>query len=218
MKQLFYLFLSSIFLFSCSYSEPEEKSPVFKPSRDAQFSTFQIDSVKAVIVDCDLGRLKISIHQYPNPKIEIHNTYQKYVRLEPKGDTLKIVTLNTPKKSENPDLKKEINLYIPNLEYLNTNISQVTFRTFDAKNLKVVNQSSALRFYDSRIENLDLTNLGRSNIQLDENNIFNTIYFRNNSKSQLTSAAEILSELSVEAEDLERINFKSFRGQFNWIK
>ena len=215
-------FLSSLFLISLLACKPERKETKTREPRlshEARFTTFNIENISAVKIDCDLGRLKLTVRQYEHPKMEVHKTYQKYVRFELKEDTLNIITQNTPRNSEALETLKYINLFLPKLNYLETNVSRITLESFDTPGLSIINNSSALRLYDCRIKSLRIHNQGLSNVQLDANNFIETLYLKNNYKSYLNSDAMVLKNFTLESQTLDKANFTNLpENGFVWKK
>ncbi|WP_304235085.1 GIN domain-containing protein [Jiulongibacter sediminis] len=219
MKQFIPLLVFSVFFWSCSPKSKETSTREPRLSHEARFTTFNIEDFSAIKINVDLGRLKLTLRQYDHPKMEVHKSYQKYVRFEPKGDTLRIYTENTPKSTEDLEVKKYINLFLPKLNYLETSVSRVTLESFDTPRLSVVNNSSALRLYDCRIKDLRIENQGLSNIQLDGNNYVDTIYLKNNEKSHLNSNAMVLKTFTLESKTLDNLNFTNVpENGFIWRK
>lgn len=217
MKYLSVLFL--IFVFGCSAPQEENKKDTRKLPHELRFTTFNLDPYKYVKVDCDKGRLKLHLRQYEYPKMEIHKSYQKYVRFNVKNDTLFIQTFNTPRNAKEVGIAKNINLYVPTLEYLDTKVSRVIVESMLLEKLKVINQSSSFRLYDSVIKNMNMTNEGTSNIQLDANNVVNKLYIKNNTKSIASTQAIIETSFTLESKDLLKANFKNIPPNgFHWIK
>lgn len=220
MKQLALLIALIPILWSCSKGR-EDTSNIKEPrlSHEARFTTFNIEDFSAVKINCDLGRLKLALRQYEHPKMEVHKSYQKYVRFEPMGDTLIIYTENTPRRSEGGEVKKYINLFLPDLRYLESSVSRVTIESFDTPEMSIVNNSSALRLYNCRIKDLRIENKGLSNIQLDGNNFTETIYLKNNEKSILNSDAMVLKTFTLESQTLDNSNFTNIpENGFIWKK
>ncbi len=205
-----------LFLNACSENKKEENK---KDETEAKFAKFTIPEFKHLVVNCDRGRLKLIIHQYEFPRIEIHKSYQKYVNFEPKGDTLYIHTLNTPPNTKEQVTSKVINLYIPQMEYIEANISQITFMNFDSPIIRSVNKNNALRFYNCRVENLNIDAWDQSNILLDANNYFENIKLKIADDSFYSSSAMVLGNLEINATNLKNINFKNLPPNgFKWNK
>lgn len=213
------LILSILSLYACGRREPSEfvKKPPVKLTEP--YTKFDLSDTKAVVIRCDLGRMKLNMRQYSKPSIEIHKTYQKYVHLEPKGDTLFIYTDKTPRETEELRVRKNINLFLPHLNYIKSNVSQVIMADFEEREMTIENRSNALRLYNCKIQNLEIINKGLCNIQLDGNNYFESLKVKLNQKSYYNSDAMVLKDFTLETKSLEHTHFTNLpQNGFHWIK
>jgi hypothetical protein len=218
---LFQAFISvyTLFLTSCGPRPTLEDHPKTKGHLTEPFTEFDLPNYKAVVVKCDLGWLRLNILQYSHPKIEIHKTYQKYVHLEPKNDTLFVYIEKTPRSTEQLTINKTINLYIPHLAYLKSNSSKIVLKDYDEKNLEIANLNNSLRLYNCKIQNLKIDNNGISNVQLDMNNYFETLNVSMNEKSHYNSTALVLEKFTLKKKSLDNTSFKNIsKNGFRWIR
>jgi hypothetical protein len=214
-----FLFIFSLMLASCWNGEKNTNTPKQKLTPQHRYTEFTTDNYTAVVLKCDVGRLKLNIYQYANPKIEIHKTYQKYVKLVPENDTLFIYVSGTPKSTEQVKIHKNINLYLPDLSYLESEVSQITVHNYAVPKLKIVNKSNALRLYNCKIRELTVSNKGLCNIHFDGNNHFDKVQVTLNSKSYFTSYAQILTSLTLKTPSLQNTRFTNLPSDgFFWIK
>ncbi len=218
MRLLFFLFLTG-FIASCRQGEQNTNTPKEKLGHEARFTTFTIENYRAVVIKCDQGRLELTVRQYEIPKMEIHKTYQKYVKLEPRNDTLFIYTEGTPKNAEQVKIRKSINLYLPDLAYLESDISQITVFDYDSPEMKILNRSNALRLYNCRIRDMAIDNTGLCNVYLDSNNYFENLSVSLNEDSHYNSHANVLNLFTLKAKNLDKANFTHLpQNGFRWIK
>lgn len=216
---LVFLFIPFVWLPSCNLNNNNGEVKKSKARLDVPFTKFNLENYRAFVIKCDLGRLKLNIRQYQFPRMEVHKTYQKYVRLEPKGDTLFIYTENTPRNTEEQRVNKMINLYLPSLDYLGSNASQIVLRDFDDRQMKILNNNNALRLYNCKIQKLDIVNEGSCNVQLDGNNYFEDLVVKLNEESYYNSQAIVLKNFVLETKSLKNTNFSNLPSDgFRWIK
>lgn len=213
------LFLLILSLQACGRLEQPETGQKPPVKLVEPYTKFDLEDIKAVVIKCDLGRMKVNIRQYIKPSIEIHKTYQKYVHLEPREDTLYIYTDKTPRTTDELRVRKNINLFLPSLKYIRSNVSQIIMADFEQRDMTIENNSNALRLYNCRIQNLDILNKGLCNIQLDGNNYFESLAVKLNEESYYNSDAMVLKGFTLETKSLEHINFTNLpENGFNWIK
>ncbi len=204
---------------SCSTDSKKAKTKIAEPILLRGYNTFETEPYKAVVIKCDIGRLKLNVMPYASHKLEIHKSYQKYVHFDPRGDTLFIYTQNTPKKDSEIKVNKTINIYCPSLNYLESNSSKVLIKNFSESQLKVVNKGSSLRLTNSAIKDLEIVNKGLSNVYLSIDNVIESLHVKLNSKSQYHSRAIVTKTFSLEAKSLDNANFLNTRNNdFNWIR
>jgi hypothetical protein len=213
------IIISMYFLTACRSSPQLEDYPKSKAKLTEPFTAFNLATYKAVVVSCDLGLLRLNVLPYSFPKIEIHKTYQKYVSLEPRNDTLFIFTRNTPRKTEEFSINKTINLFSPGLNFIKTNSTQLVIKDFEEKELQIENLDNSLRMVNCKIQNLSMINKGISNIQLDPSNYFETLLVKSNEKSYFNSTAQILGKFTLIKKTLDNTTFKNTpKNSFQWIK
>lgn len=204
---------------ACQSGERNSNTPKKKLDHEARFTEFSIDDYAAVVIKCDLGRLNLNVRQYAVPKLEIHKTYQKYVRLEPSNDTLYIFTENTPRSTDQVKIHKYINLYLPNMSYLETDVSQITIQNYETERMSIVNRGNGLRLFNCKIKDLDLQIAENSNVQLDGNNYFDDLYVKLDENSHYNGHGMVLKKFVLETKSLKNTNFSNLPPDgFQWIK
>ncbi|RYU97702.1 hypothetical protein [Emticicia agri] len=160
-----------------------------------------------VMVNCDLGPVKVYLEADLKSSIEYHQTFMKYVEVSYKGDTLMIHTLKTPKSTKENPIYKQISIRTPQISYYMGEATQTFFSNFGADYLKVDNRSSYMRFIACEIEQLDLTTNKSCNFLIDENCSFDKIDAEINPNSALTCNGEVYTLLSLKANNLQNIKF-----------
>ncbi len=217
MLQKLILVLTCVIFYACSSLETEAEEKT-KLDHQYRFTTFNVDDYSAIKLYCDVGRVKVRIRQYEHPKVEIHKTYQKYVRFEPSGDTLMIHIENTPKNSKE-DVKKYINFFLPNLRYLESEVGQIVLENFIERKMFILNHSNSLRLLNCKIQDLTIENEGINNIQLDSDNYFDDLYVGLNTKSYYNSDAMVLKNFTIKVPNLDHATFQNIPPQgFKWLK
>ncbi len=216
---LLIVLLVSAGLFACK-SEGAQGNEESKNEKQAPaYKVYKVPGFNHLVVDCDRGRMNLSIYAYTEPRIEIHESYQKFVQYKFRSDTLIIHTHNTPSKTKMPALSKTINIYIPSLKSLDLEISQAFLKGFDLDYLHCKNDNNALRIFDCRIKNLEIVNNNRSSILLDKNNRFRTVSLVSDPESGFSTYAQIEQSLSIQKANLTYINFKNVpKNGFYWQK
>ena len=206
-------------LYSCGPRPSLEDFPKNKGKLAQPFTIFKLTDFKAIVVKCDLGWLSLNIIQYQYPKIEIHKTYQKYVHLEPRNDTLFIYTENTPRETETLAIHKSINIYVPNLKYIKSNSSKVVLKDIYSHDLRIHNIDNSMRLYNCTIRDLNIYSKGISIVQIDKNNYFETLKVKMNEKSHFNTSAKVLKSLTLEKKTLENTNFRNLpENGFHWLR
>ncbi len=217
--KVFHLLLLTLLLDACQNGERNNPAKKERLDHEARFTSFSIDNYKSVVIKCDLGRMKLTARQYEVPKIEIHKTYQKYVRLEPANDTLFVYINGTPRNTGQVKVQKYINLYLPELRYLESDVSQITIQNYESRDMRIVNHSNGLRLYNCRIQNLSIENTGLNNIHLDGNNYFEQLFVDLNEDTHFNSEAMVLKNFTLKAASMENASFSNIPPDgFHWIK
>jgi hypothetical protein len=160
-----------------------------------------------VVVNCDLGPIRVFLEADKKSSIEFHQTFMKYVEINYKGDTLMIHALRTPKSTRENPITKQIYIHTPGIRYYRGEATQTTFSNFGSDYLKVDNRSSYIRLYACEIEQLDLTTNKSCNFMIDENCSFDKIDAKINPNSAFTCRGYVHSQLLLTANSLANIKF-----------
>jgi len=160
---------------------------------------------KHLVVNCDLGPVKVYVEADSKSFIELHRTFMKYVEMNYKGDTLLIHTLKTPKSTKENPIERQIYLHTSDIQSYWGEVTQTFFSNFVTKSLTVNSRSSYIRFIGCEIENLKLTTNKACNYVLDQSSSFNRIDARVNTSSALTCLAHIQTELRLTTLNLQYI-------------
>lgn len=181
------------------------------------YRKFDFENPKAIIVKCEKGRVKTRIRYYEKTAVEVHKSFLKYVDFEPKGDTLIINVRKWP--SGDTEVQKLINIYLPDLEYLETNLVSMTILDFNTKNLIVKSISSAYRFSTSKIENLEIHPTKSSNVYIDGYCKVNSINTSLDPSSMLSSYAIVSKSFNIKAKSLDKLIIQNVPSRiFTWEK
>ena len=211
------IFLILLVSFACqSDQQSDDKAEVKKTY---QFHDFKMDDFKAVVFDCDLGRVKLHVYAYGEPKMEIHETYQKYISFETHNDTLFLTANKTPKKSQMPELEKHIRLYTPHLSYIKTSATELLVKAFTEDHLEIVNDDSSLRMIGCKLDKSTIRNQGTSTIYLESTNYIHDLIAYNNDKSSFVTYAFVDKSFTMYSKDLKKVNFVNITPNgFKWSK
>lgn len=160
-----------------------------------------------VVVNCDLGPVKVYLEADKKSSIEFHQTFMKYVEMTYNGDTLVIHTLKTPKSTKENPVFKQIYIHSPTISYYMGEATQTTISNFAASYMKVDNRSSFIRFYACEIEQLDLTTNKSCNFSIDDNCAFDKIAAEINPNSAFACLGLVQTELFLTTNNLQNIRF-----------
>lgn len=173
----------------------------------AHYKKVPLKPFKYIVVNCDLGPVKVYLEADKKSSIEFHRTFMKYVEIAYKGDTLVIHTLKTPKSTKENRVYKQIYIHTPSLRYYMGEATQTTISNFVASSMKVDNRSSYMRFYACEIKDLDLTTNKACNFYIDENCSFDKIAAEINPNSAMTCLGYVATELFLTSNSLQNIMF-----------
>ena len=162
---------------------------------------------KYVLVNCDLGPVKVTIEANKKSSLEFHQTFMKYIEISYKSDTLLIHTLKTPKSTKENPITKQIYIYTPEISYYMGEATQTFFSNFGTEYLKVDNRSSYIRFHGCEIEKLDLTTNKSCNYVMDDDCAFDKVDAKINPNSALNCRGYVRSQLLLTANNLQNIRF-----------
>lgn len=158
-----------------------------------------------VVVNCDLGPVKVYVEADKKSFIDLHKNFMKFVEIHYKGDTLIIHTLKTPKSTEEKPIQRQLHLHTPDLKSYWGEATQTIFSDIATTRLTVNSRSSYIRFIGCEIDKLTLTTNKACNYVLDQSNAFNKIDARVNTSSAFTCLAQVQTELRLSAKNLTYI-------------
>ncbi|RFS16414.1 hypothetical protein [Emticicia sp. C21] len=162
---------------------------------------------KYVMVNCDIGPVKVYLEADQKSAIEFHQTFMKYVEISYKGDTLLVHTLKTPKSTKENLITKQIYIHTPEISYYMGEATQTTLSNFGTDYMKVDNRSSYIRFYACEIKDLDLTTNKSCTFMLDDNSSFDKIDASINPNSAFICRGMVHTQLFLKANSLANIRF-----------
>jgi hypothetical protein len=160
-----------------------------------------------VVVNCDLGPVKVNIEADKKSFIEFHQTFMKYVEMNFRGDTLVIHTLKTPKSTKENPVFRQIYIHTPSLAYYKGEATRTTLVNFSADYLKIDNRSSFIRLYGCEIKDVAISTNKSCNFYIDENCAFDKIEAAINPTSAFTCLGYVETELFLKADNLQNIRF-----------
>lgn len=171
------------------------------------YKNIPLKPFKYVMVNCDIGPVKVYLEADKKSSIEFHQTFMKYVEISYKGDTLLVHTLKTPKATKDSTVTKQIYIHTPEIKYYMGEATQTTFSNFIADYMKVDNRSSYIRFYACQIKDLELTTNKSCNYMLDDNCDFDKVNAQINPNSAMTCRGNVHTQLFLKADNLANIKF-----------
>lgn len=218
MKILF--LFSLLFMLSCSEATEElseNKSSVVKEIGLDNYVKLDFENPKAIVMNCAKGRVHARLNYYESTAVEVHKSFLKYVDFEPKGDTLFINTKKWP--SSDKTITKQINIYLPDLAYLETQLTSFTFLTFNTHDLKIKSENAAFRFSKCNVENLTLDLSDRSNMYIDSYCIFDTIDATIGKNSLLSAYGHVNKNFKFRSPSLDNLRLGNVPSSiFKWTK
>jgi hypothetical protein len=213
-------FFSLLFLFSCTQAESNTTERKVKGVRNIginSFVKFDFENPKAVIMNCAKGRVKARIRYYDKAVVEVHKSFLKFVNFETKGDTLFIYTKSWPNNDRN--IEKQINIYLPDLEYIETGLTDFIFSGFNSNELKVSSNNTALRYTNCKIKDLDIHMLNRSNLYVNSNCTFDNVKIKREPECVLTFFGNVNEAFTLHSKDLESFKLKNVPEDIiTWIQ
>lgn len=170
------------------------------------YKTIASQAFKNVVLETDLGPVKIYFEPSEKHAIKFHQSYLKYVDMSYRGDTLVIHAKKTPKSTKEEPIFKQIYVYAPDIKYYRGEASQTTFSYFSIEQLKVDSRSSWVRFYGTKIKNLELHTEHPCNYRLEENAYFGQVKADINGNSAMTCLSYIQNDLIIKTKSFKRID------------
>lgn len=173
------------------------------------YKTITAQPFKNVVLETDLGPVKIYFEPSKKYEIKFHQSYMKYVDMTYRGDTLVLHANKTPKSTKESPIYKQIYVYMPDIKYYSGETSHSTFSYFNIEQLKVDSKSSYVRFYACRIKNLELFTDHPCNYRLENNCYFGGIKADINSNSAMTCESFIQYDLAIRTKDFKKIDLST---------
>lgn len=133
------------------------------------YKTIPSQAFKNVVLESDLGPVKIYFEPSEKYVIKFHQSYMKYVNLTYKGDTLIIHANKTPKSTKENPVYQQIYVYAPDIKYYSGEASHTFFSYYNIDQLKVESKSSYIRFYSCNIDKVELYTNNSCNYVMDDN-------------------------------------------------
>jgi hypothetical protein len=173
------------------------------------YTTIASQAFKNVVLETDLGPVKIYFEPSEKHSIKFHQSYLKYVDMTYRGDTLVIHAKKTPKSTKEEPVFKQIYVYAPDIKYYRGEASQTTFSYFSIEQLKVDSRSSWVRFYGTRIKHLELHTEHPCNYRLEDNSYFGNIKADINENSAMTCLSYIQNDLVIKTKNFKKIDLSN---------
>jgi hypothetical protein len=173
------------------------------------YTTIASQAFKNVVLETDLGPVKIYFEPSEKHSIKFHQSYLKYVDMTYRGDTLVIHAKKTPKSTKEEPVFKQIYVYAPDIKYYRGEASQTTFSYFNIEQLKVDSRSSYVRFYGIHIKHLELHTEHPCNYRLEDNSYFGDIKADINENSAMTCLSYIQNDLVIKTKNFKKIDLSN---------
>lgn len=171
------------------------------------YKKIPLQAFKHIILNCDLGPVKVYFQAAEKPQIEIHHTFIKYVEMSYRGDTLIVHSFKTPKSSEENPINRQIYIQSPVVKSYTGEATQTFFSNFSAPYMKIDSRSSYVRLNACEIAQLDLTTNKSCNYMIDADCAFDRVNAKINPNSAMTILGYVESELFLTANNLQNIRF-----------
>jgi hypothetical protein len=196
------------FIDKISYKNPKiiGKAQYDTLVQPTHYKSITAQPFKNVVLESDLGPVKIYFESSKKYEIKFHQSYMKYVDMTYRGDTLVLHANKTPKSTKENPVYKQIYVYAPEIQYYSGEASHTTFSFFNIERLKVESKSSYVRFYSCRINNLELFTDHPCNYRLENNCYFGGVKADINSNSAMTCESFIKYDLAIKAKDLKKMD------------
>ncbi len=172
------------------------------------YKTIPSQPFKNVVLESDLGPVKIYFHPSEKYAIKFHQSYMKYVDMTYRGDTLIIHANKTPKSTKEKPVYKQIYVYAPDIKYYSGEASHTFFSYFNTDQLKVESKSSYVRFYSCKIDKVELYTNNSCNYVMDNNCVFGIVKAEINTKSAFSCMGYIDRELAIKTQDFKQIELR----------
>ena len=173
------------------------------------YKTIASQAFKNVVLETDLGPVKIYFEPSEKYSIKFHQSYLKYVDMTYRGDTLVIHAKKTPKSTKEEPVFKQIYVYAPDIKYYRGEASQTTFSYFSIEQLKVDSRSSWVLFYGTHIKHLELHTEHPCNYRLEDNSYFGNIKADINENSAMTCLSYIQNDLVIKTKNFKKIDLSN---------
>jgi hypothetical protein len=172
------------------------------------YKTISSQPFKNVILESDLGPVKIYFEPSEKYAIKFHQSYMKYADMTFRGDTLIIHANKTPKSTKENPVYKQIYIYAPDIKYYSGEASHTFFSYFNIDQLKVKSKSSYIRFYSCKIDKVELYTNNSCNYVMDDNCVFGTIKAEINTNSAFSCLGFVDRELAIKTKDFKQIDLR----------
>ncbi|WP_435353222.1 hypothetical protein [Emticicia sp. SJ17W-69] len=200
------------FFENSSYTSPNSKTKVQAEYdtlvQPTHYKTIPSQPFKNVVLESDLGPVKIYFEPSEKYAIKFHQSYMKYVDMTYRGDTLIIHANKTPKSTKENPVYKQIYVYAPDIKYYSGEASQTFFSYFNIEQLKVDSKSSYIRFYSCHIDKVELYTNNSCNYVMDDNCVFGNVRAEINQNSAFSCLGFVDRELAIKTKDFKQIDLR----------
>lgn len=182
------------------------------------YKKIPLQAFRHVVINCDLGPVKVYFEADEKPQIEIHHTFIKYVEMNYRGDTLVIHSFKTPKSSKANPINRQVYIHTPEVKSYTGEATQTFFSNFSAPYMKIDSRSSYIRLNACEIEQLDLTTNKSCNYMIGSDCAFDRVNAKINPSSAMTILGYVESEFFLTANNLQNIRFGENIRKFRMSK
>jgi hypothetical protein len=193
-----------------SYKTPTTKGKAEYDTlvQPTHYKTITAQAFRNVVLESDLGPVKIYFEPKEKHAIKFHQSYMKYVDISYRGDTLVLHANKTPKSTKENPVFKQIYIYAPDIKYYSGEASQTFFSHFRIDQMKVESRSSYIRFYSCNIGKVELYTKNSCNYVMDDNCVFGNVRAEINASSAFSCLGYIDNELAIKTKDFKQINLR----------
>lgn len=150
--------------------------------------------------------------------IGVHESFQKYINFEERGDTLLIYSIKPPSSVKNTSVRKNIVIYVPDLDSYDAEVSETSFVKFRTEKLDVKLHNDYFRLYNCGIANLKINTKDACNVVIDKQNLLLKAEITMNEKSILSFKAPARM-LILNKKTLDNVHLVNVPSEnFKWVK
>lgn len=213
------LFVTFFVSVSCQNEQREREARAKIAMESAgTYTRFRVNNFRHVQLNFEVGRVRVRVYQHSEPMIGIHESFQKYVNFEERGDSLFIYSIKPPSSVKTTSIRKNIVIYVPDLDSYDAAVSETSFVKFRTEKLNVKLDNDYFRLYNCGIADLNINTSDACNVVIDKQNLLLKAEITMNEKSILSFKAPA-QKLTLNKLSLNNVLLANVLPEnFKWIK